>query len=657
MATMINKKRKVDYSELIKRGLQTEVNVGITEFIGKQKPFIGIIKHRFEDFVVHEIDQRDNVIRLEDISEPEEIELETKFKETDLKIDSTILENIKSLATNDKSEEICIPVENLDKTDRTKIHCFVRQNYQSHCLDTKTETIDGKIYIKVVKGSNLRGRNNNKKQFRWPKGKPNYIQFVLYKQNMETVQVVNELSRQLRCTTKNFTFAGTKDKRAITTQMFTVWRTNPKKIWNCVNDFNKQNMHKNTFIKVGHFKSVKDSLKLGDLNGNRFEIIMRNVRLVDDSINETNQTEDELLRDEIEQSFLTTKNNGFINYFGMQRFGSHRVDSHKLGILILKKDFKSLVHEILQEKEKDIRPRGKRNEVSFNDAIRLYKETGNAALAYKKMNYKYTIEASLLRALSNVNPNDYHGALCIGLMRNSRLLYIHAYQSYLWNRIASFRIRQYGLQVVVGDLVLLGDLSDNDTFDDYCNDDNDGGDDDSNNGPVNDDTNERIKSNISPDQVILVTESNISQFTIYDVIIPIIGGLSKLPTNSTNDFIQSILLEDGVSIDDFGSLSKQWCVNGSYRKLLVRPKALEWEWLRYSDDTKPLIETDLDRIQNKTITFEDEEPDSKTALKLVVTLPTSSYATMLLREVTKLSSDALEDKPWKQIFVDDSEEN
>lgn len=40
------KKLKVDLNDVIKRGYLTEQNVGITEFIGKHKPFHGILKHR-----------------------------------------------------------------------------------------------------------------------------------------------------------------------------------------------------------------------------------------------------------------------------------------------------------------------------------------------------------------------------------------------------------------------------------------------------------------------------------------------------------------------------------------------------------------------------------------------------------------------------------
>ena len=50
------------------------------------------------------------------------------------------------------------------------------------------------------------------------------------------------------------------------------------------------------------------------------------------------------------------------------------------------------------------------------------------------------------------NPVEQVGALD-EIPRQQRLLYCHAYQSYLWNKVVSRRIRTFGLKVLKGDLV------------------------------------------------------------------------------------------------------------------------------------------------------------------------------------------------------------
>lgn len=40
--------------------------------------------------------------------------------------------------------------------------------------------------------------------------------------------------------------------------------------------------------------------------------------------------------------------------------------------------------------------------------------------------------------------------------RNNRLMYIHSYQSVVWNTMVSRRIEAFGLKAVEGDLVLKG---------------------------------------------------------------------------------------------------------------------------------------------------------------------------------------------------------
>ncbi len=61
-----------------------------------------------------------------------------------------------------------------------------------------------------------------------------------------------------------------------------------------------------------------ESLKLGDLFGNRFKIVIRECDEQDESL--------------IKSGIDSLKNNGFINYFGLQRFGNcAEIPTHSIG--------------------------------------------------------------------------------------------------------------------------------------------------------------------------------------------------------------------------------------------------------------------------------------------------------------------------------------
>ena len=61
-----------------------------------------------------------------------------------------------------------------------------------------------------------------------------------------------------------------------------------------------------------------EGLKLGDLKGNRFKIVIR----------EVDENNNEIIKNGIE----SLKYNGFVNYFGMQRFGNFaEVPTHLIG--------------------------------------------------------------------------------------------------------------------------------------------------------------------------------------------------------------------------------------------------------------------------------------------------------------------------------------
>lgn len=75
------------------------------------------------------------------------------------------------------------------------------------------------------------------------------------------------------------------------------------------------------------------------------------------------------------------------------------------------------------------------------------------------------------------------------------------------------------------------------------------------------------------------------------------------------------------------------------RKLIVRPSLMSWRWLRYNDVKQPLALTDMDRLNG---TQEPQSvPDGKYwALQMELTLPTSTYATMALREVLRCDTSS-----------------
>ena len=66
------------------------------------------------------------------------------------------------------------------------------------------------------------------------------------------------------------------------------------------------------------------------------------------------------------------------------------------------------------------------------------------------------LERTVLFALKS-NPNDFYNAFA-SISRNTRFIYIHAYQSYVWNRAISERLKRHGHAVLLGDFVVRPDI-------------------------------------------------------------------------------------------------------------------------------------------------------------------------------------------------------
>lgn len=99
------------------------------------------------------------------------------------------------------------------------------------------------------------------------------------------------------------------------------------------------------------------------------------------------------------------KENGFINYYGLQRFGNSAViPTHKVGLALLKGQFKEAVELILKPRDDD---------VHFMKAVREHWWRNRDAAAALKLLFKTNtgIEAKLLAGLSRHGKNDFINAL------------------------------------------------------------------------------------------------------------------------------------------------------------------------------------------------------------------------------------------------------
>ena len=386
---------------------------------------------------------------------------------------------------------------------------------------------------------------------------------ALFKENIDTLQAISILASKLHIKPNFIGYAGIKDKRAKTTQLITFRRFKAKRLVG-LNKIKAQ-------IKLGNFRYVDKAIRLGDLTGNKFRIVLRNV---------TTQESD------ICQVIESLKTHGFVNYFGLQRFGNRGGETHQVGRLILQQKWKEAVNflvggERVSEDEATATARG------------VWRSTQNAELALKSMPKRRCNEVTLLKALAFEKQSNNWLNVLQKIPQQTRKLYVHAYQSYLWNKSVSFRIANTeDRNLKVGDCVM-------------------------SNGTV-----------ITMDEECL----NSNQFSFQDLIIPTLGE------DSPDEFSLQMLRDDNINFSDIKSLHKEYQLHTNFRPVFIIPKVEEWHLEEYSSLEEPLIRSDLEKLE--TFRKEDESSrcegaESRTALLLTLQLPKSCYATMALRELIR----------------------
>ena len=486
-----------------------------------------------------------------------------------------------------------------NKEQRTKIHHLISKHFGSF-LESKTfsPSNDEEICEINVRFRRKRGFKEVSSKSNEGEMKESLIhKFTLCKRNIEMSDAINKLSRVLKVKPSDFSYAGVKDKRAVTYQNVTVEGLHLKDLTN----FNEA--LQGNELEISNIEKVDKRLRLGDLSGNLFRIVVRDVGV--------GQSRDiNLVTKVVETAVANVKQNGFVNYFGPQRFGFEDSSSSSvdIGLAMLKGDFIRAVDSILT-------PSGYDDDVDH--AKKYFQETRDIAGTIKKMPVWKTRELAVLKALNQYGFNE-DGCLkaLFGLPYAVRLMYIHSYCSLVWNKIATYRLKALGFAVVEGDIVSQKDNGKGCTADDF--------------------------------HIISKDDVQGGTYDISHVVLPLPGFKISTPKN-LEEFYESILKEDDLKRGDFRIRKLRLNVPGVYRKLLSYPTDFRWEF--YVDDktagkempqssrgkgahgemTKAVHHND--EIKSKNHNAIEGQISNSIDTEFVFSLMSSSYATVCLREL------------------------
>ncbi|TFG22200.1 MAG: tRNA pseudouridine(13) synthase TruD [Promethearchaeota archaeon] len=413
------------------------------------------------------------------------------------------------------------------------------------------------IVKEITKNGKILGIKEDYINPSWSDGsKDKYTTFNLIKINKDTFEAMRQISQALKISQNLMHYSGLKDRRSISVQKISLKG-------NFIKQLKELNI-RDLFFRC--IELTKKPIKLGANRGNNFTIVIRNI----EDKKDLKKNIDDLIE------FLGKK--GFPNYFGLQRFGTYRPNSHIVGRYLLEGNFEKAFDEFVSAKysTESSQLQSIRSDVkNTNDLERIY-ETFPKSLSYERSMIKHLIDF----------PGDYKGCFD-AIPSDLKNLLISSFQSYIFNKMLSLRVKMGIplLKPVKGDTISILD-DDNGSitqikykygglYDEYLN--------------------EAIKLNRAR------------------IVIPLIGyetNLDDFPLMKT--LFKEIIKQEHINKRIYMSeLLYEFDFKGSFREMITKPTGLEVELM--DDDLFP----------------------NKKKLRLEFSLLKGSYATMLLRELMK----------------------
>ncbi|ABR55382.1 tRNA pseudouridine synthase D TruD [Methanococcus vannielii SB] len=241
-----------------------------------------------------------------------------------------------------------------------------------------------------------------------------FIHFTLEKRNWNTMDALSAIVRATKTKRKNFGFAGTKDKFAVTTQRMGCFGLKKEQLESV----------KIPEIIIKDIQKSNKKLRMGDLFGNRFTINIRDI--------EKKYMELENLSD--------LKLDHVLNYFGIQRFGLKRPITHIVGKFIYERDFESAFYTYcgtpISETGDEKEARELVDSGNFKGALKLFSKGNEYEKRLIQQYFKY---------------KDFKMAFT-ALPPQLNSMFVNAYQAYLFNEMVNERYN-FGFEPLTGDIL------------------------------------------------------------------------------------------------------------------------------------------------------------------------------------------------------------
>ena len=217
--------------------------------------------------------------------------------------------------------------------------------------------------------------------------------FAIRKRNLTTLEAINRIARDLHVQSRQFGYAGLKDKNAVTTQILSVEGVAPERVLKV----------QQSDIDILWAERHTHKLRVGHLRGNRFEITLRDIP--------------QNTLSSVERTMTRLTAVGVPNRFGAQRFGNKN-DSHLIGRALMKAEWETVVRYMIIDETLQVE----------DVARRMQRE-----LARKPVE----------RVVSSIP-------------HRLRKLFLSAYQAYLFNRVLEQRAPDLGT-LLEGDIAVKHD--------------------------------------------------------------------------------------------------------------------------------------------------------------------------------------------------------